>query len=185
VSNSINGNLNAIGGQGEGFYIASNNCPKTLAGGGTCYVTMSFTGLLCDLGRGSVSTYLVVSTGKTVLVKAQISGQVVDPKIKLSSTSFNFGSQKTASPVTDQVVTLTNQGPTTWLLFDLALSGSPVFKLASGANQCGSSLAPGSSCEIYVTFTPAKKGVSYATSLCIFGNASNGPLSVLLKGSGD
>jgi hypothetical protein len=172
----------------DDFHITGNNCPRPLGAGASCNVTVKYISDYDDLGRSNgVYGFLTVCNGKTVLVKAEMTAKVVDPKVKLSATSYNFGPQKTGSPVTAQVVTVTNNGPTTWLLNHLTLAGSAAFKIASGANACPSngSLASGASCNVYVTFTPAKKGAAYSTILCIGGNESDAPLNVLLKGSGD
>lgn len=174
-------------GDPDDFHIVSNNCPKTLGGGATCYVTVSYGADSDDLGKTGVYAYVTVTSGKTVLVKAEVSGRAVDPTIKMSTTSFNFGSQTTGSPVTEQVLTLTNSGPTTWLIHNLTLSGSATFAIASGSNECmrNGSLAAGASCQVYVTFKPARKGSTYTASICINGNEANGPLNLALKGSGD
>jgi MBG domain (YGX type) len=174
-------------GDPDDFHIISNNCPKTLAGGATCYVTVSYAADSDDLGKTGVYAYVTVTSGKTVLVKAEVSGKAVDPTVKMSSTNFNFGSQTTGSPVTEQVLTLTNTGPTTWLIHNLTLSGSATFVITSGSNEClrNGSLAAGASCQVYVTFKPARKGSTYTGSICVSGNEADGPLNLGLKGTGD
>jgi hypothetical protein len=169
----------------DDFKITSNNCPKTLGGGLSCNVTVTYKADQDDFH--GVYAYLTVCSGKTVLAKAEMLGKAVDPIVKMSSTSFNFGSQTTGSPITEQVLTLTNTGPTTLLIHDLVLNGSGTFKLASGTNECmnGGSVAAGATCEVYVTFTPAKKGSTYSASICISGNEADGPLNLSLKGTGD
>jgi hypothetical protein len=170
-------------GDPDDFHITANGCTAPLGAGKSCQVTVTY-GADQDDFHG-VYAYLTVSSGKTVLVKAEMLAKAVDPTVKMSTNSFNFGTQPTGSPVTDQVLTLTNNGPTTWLIHGLTLNGSAAFKIASGASQCmKGSLAPSASCNVYVTFTPAKKGTSYSGSICINGNEANGPLNLSLKGMG-
>jgi len=78
-------------------------------------------------------------------------------------------------------VTLSNTGTAS-----LSISGittSSKFAVTSGTNACGSNLAAGSNCLIYVTFTPTATGTQSGT-LSITDNASGSPQSVPLSGTG-
>jgi hypothetical protein len=167
------------------FHIIANNCRTPVPSGGTCTVTVSYTADPNDFN--GAYAYLTVCDHGTDVAKATMLGKAVNPAVTLSTKSFNFGSQTTGSPDTQAVVELTNSGPTTLLLHSIYVSGSVTFKLASGANQCisGGSLASGSSCYLYVTFTPAHKGTTYYGNLTVNGNAVNLPQTVALTGKAD
>jgi hypothetical protein len=171
------------------FKITGNTCGATLAAGGTCFVTVTFTanqnGL--NLPPPGDSAYLTVKNGRrTLLVQGYMTAETANPVISLPS-SYNFGSQTTGTPVTAQVGTLTNTGPTT-LIFGNLLVTSGSFKLATGSGtNCtkDGTVAPGASCVIYATFTPAKKGKAYTGTITLNSNAANAPLTVTLSGTGD
>jgi hypothetical protein len=57
------------------------------------------------------------------------------------------------------------------------------FALSTGANACGATLAAGSSCSIYVTFTPAS-AVSFTATLSVADSASSSPQTSTLTGTG-
>jgi hypothetical protein len=57
------------------------------------------------------------------------------------------------------------------------------FALTTGANACGATLAAGSSCSIYVTFTPAS-ATSFSATLSVADSASGSPQTVSLTGTG-
>jgi hypothetical protein len=79
---------------------------------------------------------------------------------------------------TQQAVTLTNSGGQT-----LTISSIQVTSNFLQSNNCGSSLAAGSSCTIYVVFAPL--GVGYKTgAILITDNAAGSPQAVVLSGTG-
>ena len=57
------------------------------------------------------------------------------------------------------------------------------FALTTGTNACGSTLAAGSSCSIYVTFTPAS-AASFSATLSVADSAPGSPQTVSLSGTG-
>jgi hypothetical protein len=169
------------------FNITSYNCPLILQGNTTCHVTVTFAPNANDLAKPNMTAYLTVYSGTTSLVSAKLTGEVVDPNLNLSTTSYNFGPQPVGSPDTVAIATLTNEGPTTLTIHNLTLTGSSAFQIVGGTNACsknGETIASGGSCKIYVQFTPTQHGATYNGSICINGNQENGPLNITLKGSG-
>jgi hypothetical protein len=78
-----------------------------------------------------------------------------------------------------QEVTLTNRGTS-----PLAVSGFAVSAGFTQTNTCGTTVATGASCTIWVTFDPATAGTHRGT-LTISGRAANSPQSVTLTGTGE
>ena len=76
------------------------------------------------------------------------------PVVYLNPTSLNFGSVGVSVTSTEQFVTLENRGDATLNITSVVASGD--FAVAS--NNCGSSVAAGSSCSIGVTLTPSTTG---------------------------
>ena len=114
---------------------------------------------------------------------AQVSLLVTQPLISISPGSINFGTVSRGKTVS-QTVTVTNPGNAT-----LNFNGISI-KLGPGADSddftfktnCGSSLAPGGSCGIVVTFYADDSGTVSAT-LVIKDNAVGSPQMVPLMGT--
>jgi hypothetical protein len=196
VAASISVTIPEAGGENEqpgdpdDFKITSNGCGNTLAGGATCYVTVTFAADKDDpaLPPPGNYAYLTVKSKGEILAESYMTDQVVDPTVSLSPTSYNFGSQTTGTPVTQEVATVTNQGPTTLIFGNLTMLGGGAFKLATGGGtNCtkDGTVAPGASCVIYVTFTPLKEGKAYSGTVTLNSNAANPPLTISLSGTGD
>jgi len=103
------------------------------------------------------------------------------PGVSLSSTSLTFSDQLEDTTSAAQTVTLTNTGAASISISKIAATGN--FAVSTGTNACGSALAGGLNCLIYVTFTPTASG-SLTGTLSITDNASGSPQSVSLKGTG-
>src|SRR5579863_6777545 len=99
--------------------------------------------------------------------------QAAAPAVSLSPTSLNFGNQAEGVTSPPQSVTLTNTGTATLLIKGVVIAGSSKADYALTQN-CGSQVAPSSSCTISVTFTPTNGGTRTA-SVSISDNASGSP----------
>jgi hypothetical protein len=97
----------------------------------------------------------------------------------VSPTPLNFGKVVIGTTSAPQTVTLFNPGGATLNISSIAASGD--FQVSS--NPCGSTLDPGVSCDVAVTFTPTKKGVRKGT-LTFTDDALGSPQTVALKGTG-
>ncbi|MEV0406184.1 choice-of-anchor D domain-containing protein [Actinoallomurus sp. NPDC050550] len=97
-------------------------------------------------------------------------------QISISPTSVGFGSVATGSSSTAQKVTVTNSGTAAAPVGSISTSGD-----FSQTNDCGSSIAAGSSCTVSVTFTPTATG-SRTGNLTI--TASGVTNTVPLSGTG-
>src|SRR5205807_1755724 len=171
-----------LGGANAGdFALASGTAcinGATLAAGANCVLTLTFTptaasartatAIITDDAAGSPQSVSLTGTG------------VTPPTATLSATSSAFGEQRvgTASPA--QNVTLTNTGGAPLNLTGITITGAQAadFAFAAG-NTCPSgagSVAPGASCTISVSFTPAAPGTRAAT-VNITDDAADSPQS--------
>jgi hypothetical protein len=98
----------------------------------------------------------------------------------LSSTSVNFNTHPVGGLAATQAITLSNPGALALAISSISLSGSPDF--AVSGNTCASSMPPGGSCMVSVTFRPSITGPQSAT--LTFNSAGNSPQTVSLQGSG-
>jgi uncharacterized protein (TIGR03437 family) len=102
--------------------------------------------------------------------------------VTLSVTNLVFGNQVVALPSALQNVTATNSGTATINIAGIAITGTNSADYAQ-TNTCGGSLAAGTSCRIFVTFTPTSTGARTA-SIFITDNANNSPQTISLMGTG-
>ncbi len=111
-----------------------------------------------------------------------LNGSRMAPAALVSPTALSFTSQNVGQASAAQTVVLSNTYSTALSITGIATSGA-----ASGdyqqTNNCGTSLVPGASCAISVTFTPQAAGAR-AALIQIIDNAPNSPQVVTLSGTG-
>lgn len=101
-----------------------------------------------------------------------------DARINLSQSSVNFGSGVVGTPLM-QVVRLTNSGTTVAPLGTASLTSTQAgFTVQNG---CTSTLAGGASCDITLSFTPARRG-AVSTDLHLQANGED--VAVSISGTG-
>ncbi|HEX4038453.1 MAG TPA: choice-of-anchor D domain-containing protein [Acidobacteriaceae bacterium] len=167
----VNGNLSE--------FVTLNLCPKTLAAGKSCSMTVTF---IAGPFYNPQSATLTVKTTTSGSVTVPFTATVINPQARLSASSLSFGTVKTNSS-SAKSLTLTNAGTTPLSINNVALTGDTTdFSVSS--NTCSSSLAVGKSCTIGVTFKPTAKTTD-AANLVITDNAKNSPQTVTLSGKGD
>ena len=172
--------FNIAGANAGDFAIKNNPCPvspNALAVGASCLLDITFS----PTASGPRKTALTItdSTANTPLTLI-LTG--VGTLASLSPTSLTFTNQTTSTTSAPQVVTLTNVGSTTMNVWQIAISG-PNASDFSEVTTCGSTLGPGASCSVHVTFTPSAIGARGA-SLLFSDDAGGSPQSVSLTGTG-
>src|SRR5262249_38392311 len=100
------------------------------------------------------------------------------PSVSVSASSLNFGNQKVTVSSAPQSLTVSNAGNSTLTLAGVTVSGD-----FAQTNNCGSSLAPGATCTVSVTFTPRTPG-THTGSIAIAHNAASSPQAITLTGAG-
>ena len=122
---------------------------------------------------------LTMDTSHTVTANFVPTGS---PSAGVTPTSLSFGAQRVGTVSSLQQVTVANTSPYPLTMSKTALGGTNPgqFKRVS---SCPSSLAPGASCTISVTFTPTSRGAKTAT-LTVTDNAPDSPQAVTLSGQG-
>lgn len=167
------------------FSVASTTCTDSLAPGDSCTVSVLFSPLAAQPYSGyaldihaNVAGLTLPLTG-TGLVPPALTFEDAGGAA-LSSVAFpNTAVGTTSAPVP---VVLTNSGETP-MVFD-----APAFVTAAPfditTNTCGSTLAPGASCTVNVTFTPTS-AQTYLVCGCALHVHSNGvDLTLPLSGTG-
>jgi sugar lactone lactonase YvrE len=140
-----------IKGAAAGDYVQSNSCLRTMAPGASCSITVKFTAHGYGV-RTAALTLFDDGLGGTQSVALRGTGTAARPL--LSSGFVNFGGATVGSPTVPQNVILFNAGNGTLAIASVTLAGDD-FSMNS---NCGTSLAPGASCTISLTFLPQATG---------------------------
>jgi hypothetical protein len=163
----------------NGDFTQANNCPPVLNPSAICYVFVTFTPTASGTRTGS----LVISDnapGGSQTVS--LAGTGTAPAVALSPTSLTFATQVVGTTSSAKMVTLTNTGTAALTISNLTFVGANPTSFAE-TNTCGSSVAPGASCFISVSFKPTAINTLTAT-LDVNDNATGSPQTVSLTGTG-
>jgi sugar lactone lactonase YvrE len=148
-------------------------------------------GIAVDRAGSAYITGFTMSVGFPVFNAYQASlgavGEAFVTKISTSSVDLShnnliFNYQGVGTTSTARSFAVTNGGGAPLVLTSITLGGTNPGDF-SQTNNCGTSVASGSSCTVNVTFTPTVTGARSAT-LIVTDNASDSPQQVGLGGTG-
>jgi hypothetical protein len=180
-------NISSIGASGSfavstGASACSTFTPVAVSG--SCYIYLTFTPTGVGTNSGTLYVYDNSNGVNGSLQTANLSGTGIGPVAAVSTPSLPFGNQDLGTTSGAEKVTLSNTGNATLSISSIGVSGN--FALTTGTGACGTSLAAGASCSIYMTFSPTSTG-SLGGMLTITDN-SNGvggsQQTVSLSGTG-
>jgi hypothetical protein len=103
--------------------------------------------------------------------------------LSISPTYINFGNVALGTSSAPQTVTLTNIGITSITLASIQITGSA--RSYSQTNDCSSTLAPGATCTVSVTFTPSGKKQLAGYVRIGYRGTTGTPQLIELIGTGD
>jgi hypothetical protein len=158
-------------------FSENNNCPSSLPVGDNCQIKVEFSPIAKGPALGTLSV-ADDAKGNPQTVSLSGTGTVV----QLSPSGINFGDQKVGTKSAAVPVRLTNVGTTKLDISQIAITGADAGDFAE-ANNCGTSVPPGGSCTIKVTFKPTAKGQRSA-SLAVSDDGGGSPQMVALSGTG-
>lgn len=153
-------------------YSQTNNCGSSIPANSSCTINVVFE----PTTGGTKSGTLSIKTGNAGSFAVALSGAGVRPSV--SPTALGFGKQNRGTTSSSKPVTLTNGSNGVLSIASISIASAQF----SQTNNCGSSVAPNSSCTINVVFKPTTTG-SVSGTLSIK-TASAGNFSVSLSGSG-
>ena len=170
----------AKGGDSNEF-VAVNLCPKPLAAGKSCTVTIAF--VAGPFYNPQTATLQIMSNAPGSPQPVALSALVINPKATTNPTSLSFGTIKHATSSTLNV-NLSNPGSTPLSLIAVSITGTNAANFVQ-SNNCGTSLAAGASCAVMIRFTPPATG-TFTANLTIRDNAQSGSgtQTVPLSGKG-
>jgi hypothetical protein len=158
-----------------------NTCDSGLPPGAKCTITLTFTPTQSG-PQTAVVTITDNAAGSPQGIALTGTGVASGPNATLSPASATFSTQLVGTTSPAQPITLTNYGTATLSISSITIKGADPGDFAQ-TSTCGSSVAPGASCTISVTFTPT--GInSRNASLSIADNALGSPQKVGLTGTG-
>ncbi len=174
-----------VGADPSDFEIDSQNCSdRTLANGGTCTVTVSFT----PQAVGSRQATLAITddgTGSPRLIPLTGSGTPQAPLICLGqSGSLVFGS--TAVGTTNsvpQTITLTNCGTAALVVSNVFFRTHASNDFSVVQNCTNTVIASSGTCSLSVTFAPTAAGAR-STILDIVNSSAISPVEIAVTGTG-
>jgi len=161
----------AFNGAAAGDFAQSNDCVFPLAAGGNCTVSVTFTPAAAA-GR-TASLAVATSDPVTPTLNVAVSGSGVAPVGSIAPAALAFGSILVNTTSTTQTLTLSNTSTSTALAINsITVEGANAadFLQTSG---CGTSLAPGATCTVEVSFHPSLEGNRSA----LLSVSSNDPLN--------
>jgi len=146
-----------------------------LAAGSSCTFNVIFT----PTAEGNRAGALAVSDNASGSPQsAALSGVGLAPIVALTPATLTFPSTQVGASSAVQTATLTNQGNSALTIANVQVTGD-----YAQTNNCGATVAVGSSCTLNITFTPTSSG-SRAGVVSITDNAGGSPQTVALSGSG-
>jgi hypothetical protein len=169
----------SVGGPNGSSFGQSNNCGASLPADSSCTITVTFTPAVTGARTAAVT---INDSDPTSPQQIALTGTGTAPAPVLSPSSLTFGPETIGAKSAAQALTLNNAGSAPLTITSIALTGAGSSDFAQ-TNNCGSSVAAGSSCVINVTFDPAKTGTRSAT-LTVTGNATPKTQTASLSGQG-
>jgi hypothetical protein len=154
--------------------ISNTTCGSSLPAGASCTITLTWMPTLGVLSDALVLTDSASDSPQSV----PLTGTGVQPAVTLTPTSLSFPTQVVFTTSKAKTVTISNTGQGV-----LSISKISATSQFSQTSTCGSTVNPGSSCTVTVTFKPTKSG-SISGSLSITDNAPLSPQKVSLQGTG-
>jgi mono/diheme cytochrome c family protein len=169
-------------------FAAPSNCnPNTVinAGTGSCSTQITFTP--AGIGPRTASLVINHSLGSTTVPLDGTGTAVLTSTIGLNTNMLDYLSVTNGATSPAKIITVSNSGQADLILSAITPTSTPAgaFALTSPAGGCvvGTAIRPAATCTVNVTFAPNQLA-AFVGSIAIASNASNGAVSVGLKGTG-
>ena len=171
--------ISILQGGNSNEFVAVNVCPKSLAPQKSCAITVGF--VAGPFYKQQTATLRIVDNAPGNPQTVILTATVIDPQASLLPGSLNFGSQ-TVNNTVNKAVLLKNTGATTLSNISVTVKGMNASAFVALSN-CGSTLTPGTSCTIGVSFKPVAR-TFYSATLQVTDNTKSGTQAVALSGAG-
>ena len=175
LSNPGAGTLTIISITAPTGFIQSNSCGVVLSAASNCAINVTFSPQSAGPFSGALT---ILTNASPTATQVSLSGTGVAVTLAPSPGNLNYSAQQVATTSALQPVTLSNSGPTAISVSSIQASGD-----FAQTNNCGTSLAPSTTCTVNVTFAPTASGTR-SGMLTITDSAANSPQTVSLTGTG-
>jgi P pilus assembly chaperone PapD len=173
--------ISSVSVSGGGFSTSGLTLPVTLAAGGTKNLTLTFAPTAIGAGSGTIT--LKSSSGAPELT-LNVSGTGLTGTRTISAwpASLNFGNAAIGSSE-KLAVTLKNNGNSNLTISGVSVTGLGVSSISTGLS--GSTIAPGQTATLNVTFAPKSVWLTakMSGSVKISSSATNSPTVITLNGT--
>jgi len=173
--------LSIVRGGNSSEFVEVNLCPKSLAAGKNCSITVTFVAGRFYTQQTATLSIMDNAPGNPQTVA--LTAMVINPQASLTPSSLTFSSQKIGTVSAAKIVILKNTGATTLTLGVLTISADYALTPATTCSH-GQALAASASCQIVVTFKPTAKGTRTG-AVTIPDNALGSPQKLSLTGTGN
>ena len=168
--------LSLSGVKASGDYSQTNNCGSSVAAGGSCNITVTFSPGTGGIRTGNVTVTDDAANSPQV---ANLTGTGTTPTVSLSSTRLRYGILEIGATSAPQAVTVTNKGQAPLSITAIAAAGT-----YSESDTCvGNMVLPGNGCTVSSAFSPSVNGTNNAW-ITLYDNAPGSPHLVALNGVG-
>ena len=168
-----------LGSSNPGDFSQTNNCGASVAAGSSCSISATFTPTASGIRTASIT---VSDSASGSPQSVPLTGTGIAPVASLSPASITFANEPVGTSAPVSVLTLSNTGNATLNINSIGVTGTSSGDFIQ-TNNCGTSLAEGTSCSINVLFTPAAAGTRQA-SVTVNDNAAGSPQTASLTGVG-
>jgi Abnormal spindle-like microcephaly-assoc'd, ASPM-SPD-2-Hydin len=162
---------------GSAAYTQVNTCGTSIPANSHCTITVTFAPTSSGTQTGTVN---ISDSASNSPQSFSLTGSGLQP-VSLSPAALNFGGQTVGTTSTVKNITVTNHEKMIVNFTNVGINGTNSTDFAQ-TNTC-SSLSPGGTCTVSVTFTPSAKGARTAT-LTLTDSATNSPQTAKLSGTG-
>lgn len=164
-------------------FAATGNCVGTVAAGGQCTVSVTFTPGAAGARAGTVSIVSNATGSPHGITLAGTGVLTPTPAAVLSAPALSFAPQPTGQ-ATRQAAVLNNIGNAPLMIGSTTIVGQNAadFRIGSGNTCSAGALAAAASCRLEVEFMPQSAGGKVATAT-VAHNAPPGPTAIALAGA--
>jgi hypothetical protein len=158
-------------------FSQTNNCPKSVAPGAKCTISVKF-----DPGNKGVFHGAVSVTDNAPGSPQGVALTGTGTYVQLAPAKLKFGTQPVGTRSGRRRITLTNKGDSAVNITGISITGADARDFFE-TNNCGNSVPSGASCLIKVTFTPLVKGKRTA-DVSVSDDGGGSPQKAELIGTG-
>ncbi|WP_158788777.1 choice-of-anchor D domain-containing protein [Granulicella sp. L46] len=169
-------------GSNTSSFSETNTCGASLAAGSICTISITCTPETAGTQTANLGANFPSPTQQQSIALSCAGATAAAPQATLTPSTASFGNVTSGTTNATQTFTLSNGGNASLMISGITLTGMNPSDFAD-TTACGSTLAPGTSCTIAVTFTPSATG-SFSGSLSVADNASGSPQTSSLTGTG-